>query len=72
MAFHTITNRNITERVTLDPAWDRGLTIPWKQFMTMHVGDGLEILGGDGDYIGSIEDIGDAESGENWIVVDLM
>jgi hypothetical protein len=71
--FHTITNYpHLTDEITTDSDWDRLLVIPWDQFLTMHEGDGLEIVGTEGVWIGSIEHIGDAEMRENYIVVDLM
>lgn len=72
MAFHSVKVPRLTDEVTTDPNWDRVITVPWKQIMTMHVGDGLELVSEDGVWIGDIEDIGDVEHGFNYIVVDLM
>lgn len=74
---HTI-NYSLNEAVTTDPDWDGTLTIGWPRFKEllfrkgMMIGDGIVINGIDGIYIGEISDIGDAEEGENYIVVDLM
>ena len=72
MAFHSVKVSGLTDAVTTDPDWNRLVTVPRKQFTSMHVGDGLELVSEDGIWIGDIEDIGDAETGENYIVVDLM
>lgn len=74
---HTI-NFPVNESVTTDPDWDGTLTIAWPRFKEllfeegMKVGDGIELIGLDGTYIGVIIDISDPERGENYIVVDLM
>lgn len=72
MKQHELVYPELTENITTDPNWNCQLTVKWSKFVHMHVGDGLVIEGGDGTYLGSIEDIGDQELGENYIIVDFM
>lgn len=71
-AFHTIKASGLTDAITTNENWDRKVRVPWKQIGKINEGDGVALVNEDGVWIGSIEEIGDLDLGQNFVTVDLM